>query len=722
MPTLQEVKQYFSKFVIQKTKPYQALAKHLADNLTDDMSILDIANLALLIEQIKVDNGSFGSDPKFSLPPLPKQLREDLRRNALALREKLLPETLSGVTDNEFLQSLKKLQSFLLPLMNDLMLKANKSEYLSPYAVRYSPSMIASSALQEIVKTTKRDPSSDDKDVSVEFHRGDFRLGDDRIPLGTQERIYRKAIETFAGDKISEQGSQANKIYHYSGQFLYGILMTEFNFATELNGMKVTGLVNRGNVHWRKTKTGEIEGDIELNVFSMENEGSVSLLNTEGNRVQITKRALEDFSKLLDGEVKLRAPIGKLTVKVALASEKNNYYFEPKNVTIQYNAKELMSIREEKPLPRTNKELVNWEPIKLIHKVDLSKTNDIKKSADLLKSFRAEEWRTLNKYLNVSTKSSEMKDKLAQIYVLAHMNMLLTKQEQAPFKTNISKLFKSETEFQGHLDKAHRNLGLIGPEKIVSRFTAFFTRLKENNEDLCLQEPIEILNDAIKEEAYPDVIVARLQYILNLMNTQNNFSLSTTDLNKMKVILDAVKKQYSHPNKIPSMIEKLYKALEKMKLDQKLSSDHAERPLPPKPELFIQKILLNTEARRYVTKIQDARQIVSSQKKLLTESKEIRAIDTLDNKLQKIQKNIIERTQLRALTIGWLSLQTNEIKQAIETAHDSKKQPGNIFEKIIYAIKNLFTSKKPTILEALQQVQKELPDQLEIQSPSPKKM
>ncbi|MCW8450202.1 hypothetical protein [Legionella quinlivanii] len=82
----------------------------------------------------------------------------------------------------------------------------------------------------------------------------------------------RQAIENFTGDQIHTAGSQANKIYHFGGQFLEAILLQEFThsmqLATNPDFILERGMV-KGHIDWVKNpENGEISAKVNLKIFT----------------------------------------------------------------------------------------------------------------------------------------------------------------------------------------------------------------------------------------------------------------------------------------------------------------------------------------------------------------------------------------------------------------------------------------------------------------------
>jgi hypothetical protein len=142
--------------------------------------------------------------------------------------------------------------------------------------IKYSPDLMRQTQmLHDIESTTKAAATSDHSTSVMDIRRGGTTFYGVKIEAGDNDVYIRPTIESFAGDKIDVPGSKANKIFHFGGQVLHGIILDEFENSMELSdaGRQLTeGLtpnLTRGSVNWSKNPdTGDIYATVELRILA----------------------------------------------------------------------------------------------------------------------------------------------------------------------------------------------------------------------------------------------------------------------------------------------------------------------------------------------------------------------------------------------------------------------------------------------------------------------
>jgi hypothetical protein len=315
------------------------------------------------IECVKVDKSRLGTrinqeneltisdhaDTKTGIPSKSVTYLFDQGRKVI---EALQPGSLSQNKHGKFIDTITKLHSFMLMIMERNLIKANRTDLPAEYQLDYPKNELESSqALSGIERDSKEARSRDGTTIITDIGRGVTFNG--KVVSGAQEAICSE-IETLTGDKISQLGSMANKIYNFGGQFFQAALSNEFAFVTELNGIKVFPQVNRGQIDWRKTPEGKIEANIVQDVFSVNVGGNFYILDTEGTGlapIDMSQQRGEDILHNLlmetTGSTRQRAPIGTMKASIELVGEKDNYFLRVKQATIKYNTDEVKSIRQQ---------------------------------------------------------------------------------------------------------------------------------------------------------------------------------------------------------------------------------------------------------------------------------------------------------------------------------------------------------------------------------------
>src|SRR5437868_7419499 len=100
--------------------------------------------------------------------------------------------------------------------------------------------MIAESqTFRDIETSSKRAELPDKSTIVMDIMRGGVTIENKVIPPNEDIAAL---IENFTGDKINSEGSRANKIYHFGGQFLQADFLREFTNTTLLMSEQSTGL------------------------------------------------------------------------------------------------------------------------------------------------------------------------------------------------------------------------------------------------------------------------------------------------------------------------------------------------------------------------------------------------------------------------------------------------------------------------------------------------
>lgn len=154
--------------------------------------------------------------------------------------------------------------------------KAHTEGHIPVSKIHYTADLMKQTQIaQDIENTTKAATTSDNSTSVMDIRRGGTTFYGVKIDTGKNDVYALSTIENFTGDKIDVLGSKANKIFHFGGQVLHGIILDEFENSMELidgaqhltEGLKPT--LTRGRVNWSKnSETGQVYATVELKILA----------------------------------------------------------------------------------------------------------------------------------------------------------------------------------------------------------------------------------------------------------------------------------------------------------------------------------------------------------------------------------------------------------------------------------------------------------------------
>lgn len=248
--------------------------------LHDHMTISEMEQTIRFIERMKIASSPHKIERfedvlsrDFNYRTLASLDFEDFPRPKIVRSQKQEPNVLLGKSTS-LCDFLAKMHSTLLGHYE--LAKIHAAGHMPVSKITYSPDLMRQTqVLHDIESTTKAAETSDHSTSVMDIRRGGTTFYGVKIEAGENDVYVRPTIENFAGDKIAAPGSKANKIFHFGGQVLHGIILDEFENSLELSdaGRKLTeGLtpnLTRGGVNWSKNpETGDIYATVELRILT----------------------------------------------------------------------------------------------------------------------------------------------------------------------------------------------------------------------------------------------------------------------------------------------------------------------------------------------------------------------------------------------------------------------------------------------------------------------
>ncbi|KTD11068.1 hypothetical protein Lgra_2034 [Legionella gratiana] len=251
--------------------------------------------------------------------------------------------------------------------------KAHAEGHIPVSKIHYTSDLIKQTQMaQDLENTTKNAKTIDDSTSVMDIRRGGTTFYGVKIDTGKNDVYALSTIENFAGDKIDVLGSKANKIFHFGGQVLQGIILDEFENSMELidndqhltEGLKPT--LTRGSVNWSKNpETGQIYATVELKIlacafidpidtskmpkhFAIRSDGTTLDTIDENILPQLNKVAAQDENDIV--------PICTFKAKLDLTLDENTqeHYLKMNEFVVKINTPEMISRKDPNHQPQVS--------------------------------------------------------------------------------------------------------------------------------------------------------------------------------------------------------------------------------------------------------------------------------------------------------------------------------------------------------------------------------
>jgi hypothetical protein len=345
------------------------LHQYLTENLLPNLNFKELIDYVAVLESIKIEKRPLASlihqenyrllhdlvyllsiknDSVSTL--IPKAMISEALINAAGLIEGIQKQPLSLQRDKQFILCLVKIHDSLLNAIERNFGKIHQAELFAENTVDYTHEMIRhSQTLMDIEITTKQATLPDLATITFDVLRQNVSINGQILAVTDEESI-KKAIEQFTGDEITSQGSKANKLFYFCGQYLHACLLEEFSLTSKVNHSSAAPQINHGHISLIE-KNGKITIELLTKVLSLNIEDSPYILDTEGNQLtkitDTTQGRGEQILIKLPSEAKqkpsLRSPVGYVKGTFQLEQDPDNqeFYLQPQKISIGYNAPEL---------------------------------------------------------------------------------------------------------------------------------------------------------------------------------------------------------------------------------------------------------------------------------------------------------------------------------------------------------------------------------------------
>lgn len=334
--------------------------KHLL-NINETMGIDDLKKALDTIEQVNVKGALLS--PDFTMGQwLDKNHHRILRDLGVGTRQ---TTSVTIEKDSALFRLLVKNHKTILNLYE--LAKARAHGDLPVSQVDYTKGQIATSQpFRDLLETShalqlpdKSTSANDFKRKHVTIYGATIHPGDSNS--NNDPRIL-ETIENFAGDRIDQPHSRANKIYNFGGQFIDAILLQEFSNTTLFEHRKTKGFERgsiKGHLNWSKNPdTQEIYATAELAIYSCVyadvkdkcapqkfyamSSDAVSLIALDDDQLEkIMKRCGSEINDETEENV---IPVCRLTAKIGLVKDdQGRYHLEVQNFTNKFYTDALVS-------------------------------------------------------------------------------------------------------------------------------------------------------------------------------------------------------------------------------------------------------------------------------------------------------------------------------------------------------------------------------------------
>ncbi|WP_133138903.1 hypothetical protein [Legionella genomosp. 1] len=254
-------------------------------------------------------------------------------------------------------------------LLNSYQLSCNHAEGLIPVSkVKYSAEQLQSTqSFFDLELTSQQAQLPDSATIVKDIQRKGVTLNGKAITAkdsnDNNDPWIRQAIENFTGDQIDTANSQANKMYHFGGQFLEAILLQEFTHSMQLANnpdfILERGMV-KGHINWVKNpENREISAKINLKVFTcssadlddIDDPQKFFTIGSDGSSlVQVSNDDIEKVIPRASAEVSGKTkgnivPVCELngTVRMVFDQSQGAYHLKVSEFTNKINTPDLIS-------------------------------------------------------------------------------------------------------------------------------------------------------------------------------------------------------------------------------------------------------------------------------------------------------------------------------------------------------------------------------------------
>ncbi|KTD65658.1 hypothetical protein Lspi_0370 [Legionella spiritensis] len=253
-------------------------------------------------------------------------------------------------------------------------------------SVDYKPDVIQSTqAFRDLENTSKSSELPDKSNIILDvrrkgvtfygsvIHPHEPEIKDDPYIIQTIERYVARQfydkddIVHFVDERIDEDGSRANKIYHFGGQFLEGIFLSELTNNVEFTETGQRGLERgmvKGHINWTKDpKTKEIYAKVNINIltcvyadpinkddpqrfYAIGSDGSSLTMISEEELEQVNKRCSDEIAGKTENNV---VPLCTMSARISLPVDRSTgkHFLRADKFTISFNTPDLRSSKED---------------------------------------------------------------------------------------------------------------------------------------------------------------------------------------------------------------------------------------------------------------------------------------------------------------------------------------------------------------------------------------
>ncbi|QRN04038.1 hypothetical protein GH742_09225 [Legionella sp. MW5194] len=235
--------------------------------------------------------------------------------------------------------------------------------------VNYEQGMLDESQAFRDLENTSKASHLPDKSTSVKdfARRGVTLYGTVVYPSSSnndKDPAIIGAIEGFGNSSIASEGTPANKIYQFGGQFLEAVMLNEFSHTTEFKQSGKQGIqpgLVKGHINWTKVNS-SIVGQVTLDVLTLNQcdldnkhamqkfyaigSDGISLLEVSESELElINQRCSDEVKGTTDGQV---VPVCTLAATLAMPLDITTgmHYLKVSAFTVRFNTDELRSTRE----------------------------------------------------------------------------------------------------------------------------------------------------------------------------------------------------------------------------------------------------------------------------------------------------------------------------------------------------------------------------------------
>lgn len=715
--------------------PRIAIARYLYNQLEQDMlSLDDIAHLLYIIESIYIEEGK-GEDKtmttletKLQQPVLNSFKNPETGFNHTTFNqlqqlsseeEELLNPAFTFRRNRKFIEALTHIHQDLYNLLSELFNKIKNPDQIADTLELSSLDVAASPMLSDIETRSHKPALSDNSNIEKDVFRklvsfeGEFYDKGKEGSLDDEDREKIKdIIESLTGDKVAEEGSQANKIFHFGNQALLGDFTSDTQDVTTMNGEAiVTNTFRRSNINWKQVDN-QIVADVSTDLISFMKEGDAYILNTEGTKLiklDISSSAGEKIMLDMNKEnPQRRLPILRINATISLIKDEKGYYtYKVLSRRISYFTDELQGKK------RLSEDLHNSSIIKELNETNFDDPINIKKNLQLLASLAPHQLDMLKQYSDLYP-TSNMKKNTAALLLEQRIHKYLPSEEvktgflnKRQEKQLEKKMLTAFHEKPFNSSLKERRLSWSKPD-LDKDLKNFFDKLK-SNEMIDLQD-IQNIYNKFHDQNHPEKVQAQLIYTLKVLNHNNNPSISTLDKSKLQALASEMERRdYKSDHPARKLVNQFLAAVNMvtnnppLKTEQALTTDYAG------------KVLLYSEATHLVSKFNYAREAIEKSEQNCTKD-EKKSLLGLKTELITGSRCLVSKMAHKELDVTYFNDRVTLVERKMEATLSSFNKPSTIFQRIASAVRKFLGKKpNPSVLDTLKQLKEKLAEE----TPSP---